>query len=141
MELTPVHIKGKRGQGKKPVWRPPVPANPLKRPRSEDKEGDENEERSRVQRLKTRKPPASIELLPSEILEKIFFMSKNFNFLRSSLRLGYRFSSRSFLSKIVWEAFVPTWEVWFGCPQYQIKSYSGYRDDDDRIGGDPAFQV
>ncbi|KAK4133313.1 hypothetical protein BT67DRAFT_404432 [Trichocladium antarcticum] len=67
-------------------------------------------------------------------------MSMNFNFLRSSSRIGYRFSTKSFLTGLIVEVFGPTWEVWFGCPANKICSYHGLRRDDKRFGGDPWLQ-
>lgn len=139
MKLTPIRVKGKGGQKK--IWKAPDPQRVLKRQRSDDGTGDDSEGGKRRRRLGTKKPPAPIELLPSEILERIFFMSMNFNFLRSSYRLGYRFSSKSFLVGLVEDAFAPTWDLWFGCPRSQIRSYDGFLRDHERFGGDPSTQV
>jgi hypothetical protein len=140
MTLTPIRIKGKGGQKK--TWKAPDPQRVLKRQRSEDATGDGDKDGTRHRRrLRTKRLAAPIELLPSEVLERILFMSMNFNFLRSSRRIGYRFSSRSFLTGLLVDAFAPNWELWFGCPLDKIRSYYRYRWDYQRVGGDPEFQV
>jgi hypothetical protein len=93
-----------------------------------------------------RKPAALIESFPLEILERIFHFSQNLNFPRSSLRIGRSLSPRSFLLELIVSAFGPTWDVWFGCARGlltigSLQSYSGYRTDELRIGGDPDVQV
>ncbi|KAL2263096.1 hypothetical protein VTK26DRAFT_8254 [Humicola hyalothermophila] len=140
MKLTPIRVRGKGG--KKTLWTAPDPQRILKRKRIDYAISDDSEsDAKRRRRLRTtKKPAAPIELLPSEVLERILFMSRNFNLLRSSSRIGYRFSSRSFLIGLVEDAFAPTWEVWFGCPRDQISSYNGFLCDHDRIGGDYVVQ-
>lgn len=94
-------------------------------------------------RRKTR-PAALIEQLPLEILERIFLFSGNLSLPRSSLRIGYNLSGRSFRLELLVSAFAPTWDVWFGCThgqEGQVHSYYGYYTDTHRIGGDPDFQV
>lgn len=145
MKLTPIQVKGKGGHKKgcqKKTWRPPDPQRVAKRERDENMTGDDGEDGLRRRRRREmKKPAARVELLPTEILERIIFMSENLNFLRSSLRIGYRCSSRSFLTELLEAAFSPTWEVWFGCPRNLISSYANYVWDVDRVGGSPDFQV
>jgi hypothetical protein len=140
MELTPIKIKGKGGP-KKTTWKPPKPESVVpKRKRDEtEEEGDEGAvEPPPRRRFKAKKPAAAIEELPTEILERIIFMSGNLNFLRSSLRVGYRFSSPSFRTELLEAAFAPTWDVWYGRgrPKVDLSIL-----DLEPVPGDPDFQV
>ncbi|KAK3335720.1 hypothetical protein B0T19DRAFT_407277 [Cercophora scortea] len=150
MKFTPIKVRGKKG-ARKQAWKPPNPEQ-FKRKRAQEEEDDEMEEgqennneshqpQRRRRRVKTKKPAALIEQLPVEILERIFLMSENLNFPRSSLRIGYFLSHASFLSELIVDAFTPTWDLWFGCPKWQIQSYHGYAEDHARIGGNPNFQT
>ncbi|KAL2020963.1 hypothetical protein VTK56DRAFT_7737 [Thermocarpiscus australiensis] len=114
----------------------------LNRERTDDIAAVENEDqdRRRRKRLRPRRPAALVEQLPTEILERIAFMSENLNFLRSSLRIGYLLSSKSFLTELLAAAFAPTWDQWFGCPRSKVHSYRGFLEDYERIGGSPDFQ-
>ncbi|KAK3330974.1 hypothetical protein B0H66DRAFT_545407 [Apodospora peruviana] len=145
MPLTPLKVKGK-GPRPKP-WAPPDPARFKRRKRENLNEDDMKEATDaasqgskRRRRLKT-KPAALIEQLPTEILERIFILSANLNFPRSSLRLGLFLSHKSCLSELIVAVFSPTWELWFGCPRRAISSYHGFIDDRDQFGGDPDFQT
>ncbi|EAA35673.1 hypothetical protein GE21DRAFT_218 [Neurospora crassa] len=150
MKLTPIKVRG-RG-GRKQPWQPPNP----ERFRRKYLDGDEDEfdEETGVipsqvdkngvrrrRRVKTRKPAALIEQLPPEILERIFSMSENLNFPRSSLRIGYMLSARTFLMQLIVDAFSPTWDMWFGCPRKDIHSYRSYEKDGERMPGSPDFQT
>lgn len=146
MKLTPIKIRGRRGR--KQPWQPPNPER-FKRKHLHDDEDNDNEETGeadksgvrRRRRIKTRKPAALVEQLPPEILERIFSMSENLNFPRSSLRIGYMLSARTFLLQLIVDAFSPTWDMWFGCPRKDIMSYRGYEKDGERMGGNAEFQV
>ncbi|KAL2180836.1 uncharacterized protein P884DRAFT_49776 [Thermothelomyces heterothallicus CBS 202.75] len=122
MKLTPIKVKGKAGPRK--TWKPPTDrTRKAKRRRDEEDEkegGDDGGDRPPRRRFKARKPAEPIEELPTEILERIIFMSRNLNFLRSSLRIGYRFSSRSFLTELLEAAFAPTLDLWFGYKKGQV---------------------
>ncbi|KAK0615757.1 hypothetical protein B0T17DRAFT_539098 [Bombardia bombarda] len=147
MKLTLIKPKGR---GRKKRWQPPDPQR-FRRKREEEAAEEEKELAAhqdgnsshvhRRRRIKTRKPPALIEQLPAEILERIFLMSENLNFPKSSIRIGCSLSGQSFLSELVISAFAPTWDLWFGCPRSQIKSYVDYAKDDLRLGGSPGFQT
>lgn len=150
MKLTPIKIRGRRGR--KQPWQPPNPER-FKRPHPDGDDEEFNGETGivpsqvdqhgvrRRRRVKTRKPAAPIEQLPPEILERIFSMSENLNFPRSSLRIGYILSARTFLLQLIVDAFAPTWDMWFGCPKKDIQTYRGYEKDDERMPGNPEFQV
>ncbi|KAH6628585.1 hypothetical protein F5144DRAFT_579519 [Chaetomium tenue] len=114
MKLTPIKIKGKAGQLKKWKPPPPEPARRSKRRRDDDDEGSDSKDGPRRRRFKSKRPAAPVEELPTEILERIILMSRNLNVLRSSLRIGYRFSSPVFLTELLEAAFAPTWGAWFG---------------------------
>jgi hypothetical protein len=137
MKLTPIKVKGK---GQKKPWRPPGLPRATKRRRDAD-EGDSNRDEPRRTRFKSKRPAAPIEELPTEVLERIIFMSRNLNFLRSSLRIGYRFSSTSFLSELLEAAFAPTWDMWYGHDRHVASCDHEYLLDPDRIPGDADFQV
>jgi hypothetical protein len=139
MKLTPVKVKGKASQKK--TWRPPGPPRSVKRQRDEDDVTDDSNDKSRRKAFKSKHPAAPIEELPTEILERIIFMSRNLNFLRSSLRLGYRFSSPSFLVELVRAAFAPTWDMWYGHTRNEVIIHHDYLSHHTAIPGDPDFQV
>ncbi len=102
---------------------------------------DSSQQGSRRKLFKARSPPAPIEALPTEILEPIIFMSGNLNFLRSSLRIGYRFSSPSFLTELCITAFAPTWDMWFGYNRDEIGPSHVHLLDPAQVQGNPDFQV
>lgn len=132
MELTPIRIPGKRRRKGEPA----VALVLRKRTK-----GDKTEKRSK----KISKPRASYleKKLPLEIVERIFWMSENVNFLRSGLRIGQLLSGEPTRRETFLQAFGPTWDVWFGCTKGSagIKSYHGWQQDSTRFGGSPDFQV
>ena len=148
---TPIKVKGKGAR--KRAWAPPDPNRfkQVKRQRLNDEDTLSEESTDRIQsgsssasirpkRVKTKKPAALIEQLPTEIIEHIFLLSENLNFPKSSLRIGYILSHPSLLLELTVAAFTPTWEVWLGCRKPAVQSYYGYLDDHDRFGGNPDFQ-
>lgn len=154
MKLTQIKVKGKAGPRK--TWKPPTGGRTgnSKRRRDEEDEkqsGEEGSNRPPRRRFKARKPAAPIEDLPTEILERIIFMSRNINFLRSSLRIGYRFSTRSFLTELLEAAFAPTLDLWFGYKARQVAPPSRRRKGvswgnnrwllPEWVPGEPDFQV
>lgn len=143
MELTPIRIKGKRGQKKSQPkkWKPPIPQQSSKKRKGESTTDIDPEDGRRRKRFKSKKPAAPIEELPTELLERIIFMSRNLNILRSSLRISYRFSSRPFLTELVEAVFAPTWDMRFGDHRAEIILHHGDGVPPDRVPGDPDFQV
>ncbi|KAK4236307.1 hypothetical protein C8A03DRAFT_45685 [Achaetomium macrosporum] len=139
MELTPIKVKG-RGRQKK-AWRPPDPRRVMeKRKRTQDDGPVEGADGWCPKRFKSKKPPAPIENLPVEILERIILMSRNLNVLFSSVRIGKRFSHPHFLTEVVEEAFGPTWDKLFAHPRTRKMML---RHADQRVfdlPGDPVFQ-
>jgi hypothetical protein len=119
MQLTPIRIKGKRGNPPKPKWRPPDSSLIAKRRREAIEVGDEADTSSNrdasghSKRQRAIKPPATIETFPPEILERITVMSENVNFVRSSLRISRLLTHRSFYLQLLLNSFRPTWNQWF----------------------------
>lgn len=147
MKLTPIKIKGKAGQPKKRT--PPGPAQQSKRQRDDRDGGNDSKDGPCRRRFRSKRPAAPIEELPTELLERIILMSQNLNVLRSSLRIGYRFSSPAFLTELLEAAFAPTWGVWFGydkevvcSPDEEILQDLGNSRtlDPNWVPGDPDFQ-
>ena len=131
MELTPIHVRGKR---RRPGEAKLCAAQLPKRRNMAAFEGRPRKRRRRPLTLEYR--------LPLEVLERIFIMSENVNFARASPRLGWMFSNRNFLLELLITAFGPTWDNWFGCVSSEITSYRGYiTQDAARFGGSPEFQV
>jgi hypothetical protein len=144
MELTPIRVKGKAGP-KRALHSSGPPHRAVKRPRDAAADDDEGSDGSRRKPFQSSSPAAPIEELPTEILERIIFLAGNLNFLRSSLRLGYRFSAPSFLTELLGAAFAPTWDAFFGHPRELINTdlriYFLTTDHTERMLGDPSFQV
>ncbi|GAB1312219.1 hypothetical protein MFIFM68171_02429 [Madurella fahalii] len=138
MKLTPIKIKGKAGQ--KTARGAPKTQHYRKRGRSDSAMSHDNVDAPRHRRLKTKRPAALIEQLPTEILERITIMSQNLNFPRSSLRLGYILSDRSFLTDVLVTAFGGTWDLWFGRLLRNIFAHCTFTNGYPQFGGDPAFQ-
>ncbi|KAL1882071.1 hypothetical protein VTK73DRAFT_2480 [Phialemonium thermophilum] len=143
MRLTPIKVRG-RGPRKKGFIPPPPKQLPSKAIQNADDSTAIG--LSAKRRRRGRKPPSLIEQVPLEILQHIFLLSGNLNLPRATPRLGYFLSSRSCLVELVFEAFAPTWDVWFGCTHTpgwvggQLQSYYGYSTDAERFGGDPELQ-
>ncbi|KAK4124990.1 hypothetical protein N657DRAFT_670842 [Parathielavia appendiculata] len=142
MKLTPIKVKGKGSQ--KNPWKPPSLTHVAKRKRDDDEKCDNRGYELRRMRFKSKKPAAPIEELPTEILERIILMSRNLNFLRSSLRIGYRFSSATFLTELLEAAFAPTWDIRYGLsiPTSTMLDMPGghWTIPEFLIPGDPDFQ-
>ncbi|KAI1111853.1 hypothetical protein F5Y14DRAFT_288181 [Nemania sp. NC0429] len=137
MELTRIKVRGKKRDRNEQLV-VPSPPKPLNRDRHQRKQA------------MARRPQASnIEKsMPLEVLERIFWFSENVNLPRASPRLGRLLSGASTLRETFLAAFGPTWDVWFGCIDWQgppgvpkIHSYVGWDQDADRFGGNPAFQT
>jgi hypothetical protein len=129
MDRTPIKVRGKRGAGK------PTAA---KTPKSERREarikavklGTSSGSASAALDHIARKRGASLERkLPLEILERIFILSQNPNFPRSSLFLGSVLSSRVTLVNFTIAAFHDSWELRFGRPGLLCENLHEGRDD------------
>lgn len=143
MKLTPIRVRGKRGQPK-----------PLKRSRVQESEdgaepyGGQQPERKRARKQygrgdddDTRVRRARLQLLPHEILERIFIASRNLRLPLASRELYHMLSSDSIKYRLVGAAFGPTWDAYYGCDNFEIMSYDGWQSDAERVEGDPTFQV
>jgi hypothetical protein len=137
MALTPIKVKGK---GPRKKWKPPSQAMKLAIRKREALLHPEKRMHKR-RKLEVRKGGAPIERLPAEVIERIFLFSENLNFPRSSHRLGLALSASGTLRELIICAFAPTWDLWLGCAQNDVRSYAGWRVDSERFGGDPKFQV
>ncbi|KAK3311344.1 uncharacterized protein B0T15DRAFT_489954 [Chaetomium strumarium] len=139
MELTPIKVRG-RGRQKK-AWRPPEPRRIMeKRKRKRTQDGAipmHDVDGLPRKRCKSKKPPAPIENLPVELLERIILLSRNLKFLFSSLRIGKRFSHPQFLTELVEAAFAPTWDELFAHPD----TNGMVRNMTVNVPGDPEFQT
>jgi hypothetical protein len=147
MKLTAIKI---RGRGSKKDKSKPQPDNNPPRGKIRGAPDDDGESstaalghdrppsRKRTKAVTARAGPATIEMLPTEILERIIMMSENINFLRASLRIGKRFSNPSFLNELVEAAFAPVWDQYYG-----VEFRSRFWADGDIVQdlGNPTFQV
>ena len=148
MKLTAVKVKGK---GRKQTWQPPDPQRLTRKRKLEDDDstGSNRLQRQRLSnriadKVRTRRKPASpLEQLPTEILERIFLLSGNLNFPRSSLRIGYLLSGRTFHSELIVTAFAPTWDFWYGHRWYTKKNNRFFVSDEagqKAARGDPELR-
>jgi hypothetical protein len=132
MELTPIRIPGKRRRKGEPAVALTL------RKKTSNKTG-------KKRKRNNFKPRDSYleKQLPLEIMERIFWMSENVNFLRSGMRIGQLLSGEPTRRETFLQAFGPTWDVWFGCAKGStaVSSYHGWQEDASRFGGNPEFQV
>ncbi|ROW10569.1 hypothetical protein VMCG_01913 [Cytospora schulzeri] len=138
MKLTPIRVRGKRGQPK-PVKKSKIQGKddtevygqPEKKKRVKKYHGDDDD--TRVKR-------ARLHQLPHEILERIFIASQNLCLPLVSRELYHMLSSDSIKYRLVGAAFGPTWDAYYGCDNFEVVSYDGWQSDAERIEGDPTFQ-
>ncbi|ROV95297.1 hypothetical protein VSDG_06027 [Cytospora chrysosperma] len=141
MKLTPIRVRGKRGQ--------PKPTKKHARQSKVDGEEETNgqPERKRVKKQHhgeggddTRVKRARLHQLPHEILERIFIASQNLFLPLVSRELHHMLSGDSIKYRLVGAAFGPTWDAYYGCDNFEVVSYDGWQSDTERIAGDPTFQ-
>lgn len=135
MTLTPIKVRGKRGQ--------PKAANHGKRPNTNAEEVSNGDDQlaTRVKRAKTHhKDKPELNKIPQEILERIFVASENLALSLVNHELYRRLSSNSVKYQLVGAAFGPTWDAWYGLDNDEVQSYCGWMSDAGRIAGDPALQ-
>lgn len=139
MKLTPIRVRGKRGQPKQ-----------LKRSNGQGKDNAEIDGQPEKKRAKkqhhgdgddTRVKRARLHQLPHEILERIFIASQNLLLPLVSRELYHMLSSDSIKYRLVGAAFGPTWDAYYGCDNFEVVSYDGWQSDAERIEGVPTFQV
>lgn len=132
MKLTPIRVRGKRGQSKA--------ANHGKRPNSTNPTAEEASN-GEVKRAKTHhEGKKKLPQLPQEILERIFVASENLALPLVNRELYHRLSTDSVKYQLVGAAFGPTWDAWYGLDNDEVQSYYGWVSDAGRIAGDPTFQ-
>ncbi|KUI74543.1 hypothetical protein VM1G_10179 [Cytospora mali] len=138
MKLTPIRVRGKRGQ--------PKPLKKSKRHGNDDAEvyGQPENKRARKHhgegegtRVMRR---ARLDQLPQEILERIFIASQNLFLPLVNRELYHMLSNDSVKYRLVGAAFAPTWDAYYGCDNFEVVSYDGWQSDVERIEGDPTFQ-
>lgn len=151
MKLTPIRVRGKRGERKistgtsiKGTWTGTVVEAP-------DLGGKPGTKRFKKHSTKSTdgtggtlvmsKAIPRILQLPQEVLERVFIASENLALPLVNRELFRRLSTDSIKYQLVGTAFGPTWHAWYGLDNAQVLSYHGWNSDIDRIAGDAAFQV
>lgn len=82
----------------------------------------------------------SLERLPTELLEKIFLVSLNFNLPRSSPIIGIKLSNQYIYTTTTVAIFEPTWRYNYGL-LYEGGGTASDSVDGGDIPGDPELQV
>lgn len=131
MKLTPIKVRGKRGQPK-PIKKAAQAKHAKKHHHKKADDAAGGMPRKSLPRL---------SLLPQELLERVFIASKNLSLPRVSHDLYHRLTTDSIKYQLVGAAFGPTWDNWYGLNGIDVSSYSGWVSDAERISGDPAFQA
>ncbi|KAG8167738.1 hypothetical protein KVR01_003427 [Diaporthe batatas] len=142
MRLTPIRVRGKRGQPKPDKKRKddgfdepdpqglPAPKRARKHHAKQAKHGDP--------RLKN--GLSRLSQLPQEVLERVFVASQNLSLPLVSRDLHHRLSSDSIKYQMVGAAFRSTWDRYYGVDKFETSSYDGWQWDVRRIEGDHDFQ-
>ncbi|KAI2464423.1 hypothetical protein F4781DRAFT_436446 [Annulohypoxylon bovei var. microspora] len=129
MELTPVKVTGKRRQNNKSIA-----VKPRKRVKTKSTE---------LRREFVKDNASYLEIVPLEILERIFWFSGNVNLPLSSPRIGRFLSGKSTLEETFIYAFKPTWDGCFGITgPVGVQRYHNRpeRDIPGYYEGNPEFQ-
>ncbi|KAJ4386713.1 hypothetical protein N0V93_009611 [Gnomoniopsis smithogilvyi] len=150
MKLTPIKVRGKRGQPKlskgyldngtckgkeieAPGWYGQPEAKRAKKHHARFNDGIGGT-------LMMSKAIPRLLQLPQEVLERVFIASKNLALPLVNHELCRRLSTDSIKYQLVGAAFGPTWHAWYGLDNAQVHSYHGWNSDTDRSAGDAAFQ-
>lgn len=56
---------------------------------------------------------SQLEILPTELLEKVYFYSMNLDLARASPVIGGKLSSKTIYARTILGAFIPTWEEYY----------------------------
>ncbi|KAJ4416932.1 hypothetical protein N0V82_006482 [Gnomoniopsis sp. IMI 355080] len=138
MKLTPIKVRGKRGQPKS------------SKDHADKAKGQPEAKRAKKHHTKSNdgiggtlmmsKATPRLLQLPQEVLERVFISCKNLALPRVNRELFRRLSTDSIKYQLVGAAFGPTWHAWYGLDNAQVLSYHGWNSDTDRIAGDAAFQ-
>lgn len=144
MELTPIRVRGKRGQ---PARSDEASTSHQDTP--DQQVGQPPQKRSRLHHSRSasgiggvlRKDISRLLQLPQEVLERVFIASKNLSLPLVNRELRRRLSTDSIKYQLVGAAFGPTWDAWYGIDNYEFHSYVSWGLDMAGIEGDAAFQV
>lgn len=107
MTLTPIRVRGRRKAS------PKAPTALAPRPRRAKRS------LASVMASRSTRRRATLESLPSEILESILLYSTNLSLPRASPAIGIKLSHRATLLRLFIWAFHETWQQWFGIPAGQ----------------------
>lgn len=152
MKLTPIKVRGKRGQPKT-AKRPKRLSSPEREAPDGDDQVAPRTKHAKIRhdaaaadaeidyRTRRKKAPPRLSQLPQEILERIFTVSMNLALPLVNRELHHRLSTNSVRYQLVGAAFGPTWDAWYGLDNSEVQSYDGWMSDADRIAGDATFQV
>lgn len=142
MKLTPIRVRGKRGQpkpGKKRKDKGLGDADLEGLPLSNSKRARKYREKDSEARM--RNGLSRLSQLPQEVLERVFIASQNLSLPLVSRDLHHRLSSDSIKYQMVGAAFGQTWDAHYGIDKFEVSSYDGWQWDVKRTEGDPEFQV
>ncbi|POS77709.1 hypothetical protein DHEL01_v203894 [Diaporthe helianthi] len=141
MKLTPIRVRGKRGQ--------PKPDKTREKKKFENTglegEGPPAPKRARKHHAKDGEPRlknglSRLSQLPQEVLERVFVASQNLSLPLVSRDLRHRLSSDSIKYQMVGAAFGSTWDGYYGLDKFETSSYDGWQWDMKRTEGDADFQ-
>ncbi|KAL2757847.1 hypothetical protein ACRALDRAFT_207092 [Sodiomyces alcalophilus JCM 7366] len=139
MDLTPIKVRGKKLSKVTARHRAALAKRRAAAEASAAATTEDGETTKR--RPVTRKKSLLERQLPLEILERIFLLSENVAFPRSSPLLGRLLSGHGTLIAALIAAFGPTWDAHFGVNRHQIQSFSGDHLVPCLCPGNPDFQV
>lgn len=144
MKLTPIRVRGKRGQPKpakktspKRKEMPTTDSQPGTK-RAKSHHGNDTDG-SGGKRIRNTLPWLS--QLPQELLERVFLASKNLALPLVNREMHHRLTTDSIKYQLVGAAFATTWDGWYGIDAAEVVSYDGWKLDTNRIEGDAVFQV
>ncbi|CAK7198945.1 hypothetical protein SEUCBS139899_001613 [Sporothrix eucalyptigena] len=134
-KLTPIHMRGKRKSNRSPAsfsssqannidsdtaaaaedLSLDLPSSPRKRSREPDPGRGSSSatvgSKAPARRPRTQKNASFDQRFPLEVIERIFFYSKNYNLPVANARLGWMLSSRHTLRDLVLDALGPYWNL------------------------------
>lgn len=152
MKLTPLKVRGKRGQSK--TAKKASSASAQGKSRTQGNEAADMTVVSETKRPKSRHGKDSddaggmlkkhlprLSQLPQEMLERVFIASKNLSLPLVNRDLYRRLSNNSIKKQLVGAAFGPTWDAWYGLDGIEVSSYDGWISDAERVAGDSDFQA
>lgn len=148
MTLTPIHVRGKR---KTPRSNPPLALGG--RPQHHDDHHDPQQPhqsparpRKSLSSVVAERPSrrrATLDSLPTEILESILLYCTNLSLPHASPLIALKLSDTVTLLRLFIEAFSATWETWFGvvASRQVLHGPRGPEGRHDFDHGDPVLQV